>query len=573
MEIRKMKRKFVIIIAALALPLFSCNKENGDNPGPGPVPVPTDATISGCVTGSDGKKLEGVVVSDGYICTVTDKDGNYYLNSSLQGVDHVIISTPSGYAAPVADALPVYYKRIDALHKDSGGKYSGVDFTLTRIADPERFSVFFIGDPQPRSKSAGYDNFAYHSWDCCDDMCRELRETAAEIQKDHPVYGMVLGDVCHNSTALFPTHKQKMSTNGFPSYHLMGNHDHDLNAVGDKESSAAFESYFGPTNYSFNVGNIHFVALDNMIVTGRKRSTNSGEDLFDGLRDDIYHWLEQDLSYVPKDRILMICTHSPMFMVMGGKMRSRNAIVVDGAKTTSHYSDVDALVKDYAKVYAWAGHTHTTYNYAGDDAVVESHTVVRATGELWTNEYLNAGTPRGFVVMNYDNGTVSWKFHPIKYQSGSFIGKSKPSYEHRDWDFVDGVAKMKSDGSVLDESYQMHLYAPDTYAKGDGLIYANIFMWDEKWQSPYFTYNGVRQKMKRYSSSNYVYYDISAYEISDWYKQTNSTLAGADYGPSKSSCATIFTASVQTKNPAGKNSGTVSVEDRFGNTYTSTITW
>lgn len=567
-----MMKKYICAVLLLAA-CSSCRKEGGDEPGPQPDPKPTEYNISGCITGSDGRKLAGVVVSDGLVCTQTDDSGNYYLNSSLEGVDFVIVSTPAGYGAPVQDALPVYYRRLDALQKEDG-KYSNVDFTLQKIADPERFTIFFAGDPQPRSSGAGYDKIGYHSLECVDDMCRDFKETAAGILPDRPVYGIILGDVCHNDASLFTTYRGKMKTNGFPSYHVLGNHDHDLNKVGDKESATTFESNFGPCNYSFNLGKLHIVVLDNMIVTSKKRSTNSGEDLADGLRDDIWQWLQNDLKYVDRNTTLMICTHSPMFMCMGQKMRSRGTFTFDGKQMTPHYADVDNLIKDFKKVYAWAGHTHAMYNYVNvDDPRVESHTVSRVTGELWTNEYVTNGTPRGYVIFDYNNGDIKWKFHPIKYQSGKHCMAKQPSYEHRDWDYNNGVAKMKADGKTLDESYQMHVYAPNTYKKDDNLIYANIFMWDEKWGTPKLVFNGASTKMKRYTANTYRYYDYSCYEMQTWYKANNSTLSGADYNVGTANSCTIFTAAVQNPAGAGKNKATVTVEDRFGNTYTSNISW
>lgn len=570
-------RKIVLILLAATLAMLaSCKPEEIEKPIEKPAPIPSLATISGCVTGSDGQKLKGVVVSDGHICAKTNQDGVYYLNSSLQDVDFVIVSTPSGYSAPVADALPVFFKRLDGLKRDASGKYTGVDFTLEKVSNPNRYTVFFSGDPQPRSSTAGYDKIGYHSFDCVDDMCRDFRETAAAISKDRPVYGIVLGDVCHNSIALFPTYKSKIKTNGFASYHVIGNHDHDLNTEGDRESAAAFEKAFGPTNYSFNLGGVHFVVLDNMMVVSGKRSSNSGSDLGDGLRDDIYQWLEADLALADKTKPLVICTHSPMFMGMGESMRTRSAITFDGKKVSNHYSDVDQLIKSFPKVYAWAGHTHTTYNYVDTQNApyVESHTVARVTGELWTNEYQSAGTPRGYVIMDYDNGEISWRFHPIRYQSGKHCMSIQPNYEHRDWVYdATGVARMKIGGKDLDDSYQMHLYAPNTYKDQDNLVYANIFMWDNLWQTPTFTYDGVKTRMKRYTDNKNRYYDFANWENKTWYKANSSTLAGADYDVSTANVSTIFTASVNTKYPAGKNTGTVSVQDRFGNTYTSTITW
>ena len=38
-----------------------------------------------------------------------------------------------------------------------------------------------------------------------------------------------------------------------------------------------------------------------------------------GLRDDIWQWLQQDLSHVDKNSIIMICSHNPMFMDESGR--------------------------------------------------------------------------------------------------------------------------------------------------------------------------------------------------------------------------------------------------------------
>lgn len=570
-----MLKKLLYIALALGLCL-SCKKEGGDTPGPAPdPPTPSEWTIGGKVTGSDGTSLSGVTVSDGFVCTQTDANGNYYLQSALTDADFVFVSTPSGYSAPVENALPVFYKRIDALTK-TDGRYKDVNFTLQKINNPNRFTLFLSGDPQPRSSSAGFDKIGYHSLDCVDDMCKDFKETADPLLKSQPVYGIVLGDICHNDASLFTTYRSKMKNNGFPSYHVIGNHDHDLKKIGDKESATSFESVFGPSNYSFDLGNVHFVVIDNMMVTSEQRSSNSGTDLADAIRDDIWQWFSNDLQYVDRNKTLMICTHSPMFMRAGQKMASRGTVTLDGKKFSNHYADVDNLIKDFKKVYAWAGHTHTMYNYVDtSDPRVESHTVSRVTGELWTNEYEASGTPRGYVVLSYDNDRITWKFHPIKYQKGKHCMTKQPDYKYRDWNYVDGVAKMKADGTMdLDDSYQMHIYAPGTYAASDNTVYVNIFMWDELWKLPKFTFNGSTTTMTRYNKNNFCFYDMGCNEIQTWYKTNNSTLKddSSGYSIDKTNCSTMFSAFVQSSG-AGKKTGAVSVVDRFGNEYKQTITW
>lgn len=565
-----MKKVLLILLVGFAA-LAGCKPADPVSPEPGPKDDPwKDANITGTVCDASGKGIEGVVVSDGHVCCATNAEGRYGLKSSFENTDFVWVSTPSGYSAPVNASLPVFYKRLDACTKDNNGIYSGVDFTLSKIASPDKFTLIIAADPQPRSTAAGYDKIGYHAFDCVGDMSRDMKEKAASISG--PVYGIMLGDVCHNDCSLYPKYLEKISTCGFPMYHIIGNHDHDLKKVGDIESGKTFESYFGPTNYSFNLGNCHFVMLDNMMVVSKSRESNSGDDLGDGLRDDIWAWLQNDMKYVDSSKTIMLCVHSPMYYTMGGELRTRKSIIFDGKGVSNHYADVDALLAKYDKVYAWAGHTHSSYNYVDkNNPHTETHTLVRVTGQLWTNEWENSGTPRGYTVLEYSHGDITWKFKPIYYQSGKHCLSSQPAYNFREWNYDGGVAKMKDGGANLDDNYQMHVYAPGTYAQGDNLVYANIFLWDEMWKTPKWTTNGYTTSMKRVTNGGKnLCPDYSSLEINSWYKTNSSTLKkDANYSAEADNTASMFTVSVNSVH----GTGTVSVEDRFGRTYKQTIEW
>jgi len=391
-------------------------------------------------------------------------------------------------------------------------------------------------------------------------MYRDMKDLKATIT-DRPVYGMGLGDIIHRDHSLLPSYKKGLSTTGIACYNVIGNHDHDVKMPDDKTSCKTYESILGPSNYSFNLGKCHFVVLDDMIAPDQ--STGRDRDNCDtGLTEEIWQWLQNDLASVPQDRILMVCAHSPMFRLQGGSERS-------GAR---HYADYRNLFSKYSKVYAWAGHTHSTCNYVDkSNPVIETHTLTRVTGALWTNEFLGAnGTPRGYVVFDYNSGDVSWKFKPIYWQTGDFKdshgGSGKqPSYEWRDWEYVNGRAMLKGSGKELDDSYQMQLFAPGTY--GDKYVYANVFMWDEMWKTPVFTTDGVPTTMKRVTEKDFRF-SMSDWDITSFYQKNNSYLA-KEFNPEKNNCDSMFRAFVDTTH----GSGTVSVTDRFGNTYTSTITW
>lgn len=561
MMIMKFLRYLLPLVAFIAM--TSCGKDPGPNGGgDGGTVTPKDWIISGTVKGNDGALLEGVVVSDGQYCVKTDKQGRYYLPSNLSRGEHeyVMVSTPSGYSAPVQDGHATFWKWLKDCTKDTNGKYTA-DFTLNKIANPNRYKVLMFADPQPRKRSVNLDQFAYSSLDMCDDMYLDMKEYVA-ANKNFPVYGIGLGDIVHQDLSLLAQYRNGMSTTGVTTYNVIGNHDqgHALN-MSDEEASKAYEAVMGPVNYSFNLGNLHYLMLDNMMSQDGAYS----DECATGLTDDIWEWVKNDLAHVSLDTPLMVCAHSPMIMKEDGKLRSG-----------SHLADLRSLLSKYKKAYVWAGHTHSTFNYVDTNSpVVETHTVSRVTGTLWNNEYLGSnGTPRGYIVVDYNNGEISWKFKPMYYQKGAYggygMGGDVPEYKWRDWDYdASGRAIMKSTGKPLDESYQMQVFPPKTYGATDMNIYVNVFLWDELWQTPRLTIDGIPSVMKRVTDKDYRY-SYSDWDITNFYNtQGDWSWVNQNFVPDKNNNSSMFRVFVDSEH----GSGTVSVKDRFGNTHTASITW
>ena len=125
---------------------------------------------------------------------------------------------------------------------------------------------------------------------------------------------------------------------------------------------------------------------------------------------------------------------------------------------------------------------------------------------------------------------------------------------------------MKATGEPLNSSYQMQLFPPGTYDKDDGFIYANIFLWDEEWEMPLFTSVSGSATMERVTDSSHSY-SYSDWSITSFYHK--NTRIGPDVTPSTNNCRSIFRVRVSDAH----GSGAVSVTDRFGKTYSSTINW
>ena len=183
----------ILTLFALVVAALSCGKEPGPSGEGKGNETPSDYTISGTVRGDDGNLLQDVVVSDGLHCAVTDAQGRYFLPADLSLTRYVMVSTPSGYAAPVREGHACFWQFLKDASRGADGKYE-VDFTLQKIATPERYTVLIFADPQPRKASAGLDKIAYHSLDCCEDMYRDMKEFV-EAHKGYPVYGIGLGDI------------------------------------------------------------------------------------------------------------------------------------------------------------------------------------------------------------------------------------------------------------------------------------------------------------------------------------------------------------------------------------------
>ncbi len=563
---------FAILFAVACTPDNGGNTGNGDGPSNNQGYKPTGKiTVRGIVYGGGTTTLEGVVISDGLLCVKTDKNGYYELDSDLSRTKFIMASIPSGYSAPNDDnGLPIFFHRVTDEEREKDMVVHTFDFyPITN--NPDRFTLFVGADPQPRASTAGYDNIAYHSLDICEDFYRDMRETAKNIT-DRNIYGFMLGDIVHENMSLFDNYIAGLKSLGnVQMFNILGNHDNDPKAKDDTEGRRVFEQKLGPTNYSFNIGKIHFVVLDNLIM--KLRSDGTLRDYDQGLTDEVWQWLQNDLAYVDRSSTIMVAAHSPMFMQTSMNDRSQGS--------SGHRYDYANLFSKYAKVHAWAGHSHTTFNYVYPETSnlknIEVHTVARSTGELWTNEYIANGTPRGYTIVEVDGENVSWYFKPTKYQTVPFTGKTspQPEYKYRDWSYNDsGVAVLKS-GKELSRDYQMKVYKRGEYHKtyndmidgkaADGnYIYVDIFLWDSAWETP--KYNGATMSKVGYKDA----YCLSNYEIKNHYSTYGYKLKdSSDYGPSDENYHTIFRA-FESKS---SGTGTVTVKDRFGNEYSSTVTW
>ena len=94
-------------------------------------------------------------------------------------------------------------------------------------------------------------------------------------QVSGPVYAMTLGDMTwdqywYSNDYFFEQYLADAKTlNGVKVFHTIGNHDHDMHAVGDWDTVIKYNKSICPNYYSCNVGDVHYISIDEMCIRDR----------------------------------------------------------------------------------------------------------------------------------------------------------------------------------------------------------------------------------------------------------------------------------------------------------------
>ena len=441
--------------------------------------VSESGTIFGWVS-CKGKGVPGVVVSDGVICTQTNDEGVYSLSSS-KGNGYVFISTPSGYVAPTHGILPTIHK----MTKQPAATPERIDFELLPDGDQTDHTVLVVGDmhlANRYSDIAGFQRFT-------DDI--NAYKTANPGKK---LYAITLGDMTWDlywqpkseSGNAFGIgagvgFKEYLSIinwriSGIPFYHTIGNHDHSMYYSGDDDTIIDFKENIAPTYYSFNIGNVHYVVLDDIMCTntGNPADSNSGRSFNTTVTSAQLTWLERDLSYVSATTPLVVATHAPLYRE-------------DGTTRITNASSLIDILDDYPEVHLFSGHTHNMYNVdnRATNHIFE-HNAGSVCGSWWWTYHCTKGkskiivsqdgTPAGYTVLDVTDKSFQWQYKSV----GKDINHQFRSYDRNEIaitkaNFYSGCTDPSKEDVVntAAENWNTESTANE--------VYLNIWNWDPSW--------------------------------------------------------------------------------------------
>lgn len=451
------------------------------------IPEKDGCTLRGIVytqvktTGEDGETtmehvgLEGVWVSDGVNFAQTDENGYYWLASS-KPYGYVFVCLPSGYMpATGTNIVPGYWKSVSI----DPGLSEQHNFELKKV-DNKNHQVFFAADLHLTNRAINGIN----------DVEQFKAGFMTDSQNLAAAYGentylITLGDLTWDAHWYSQSYKpadfvKTMKDYTIPVFNCMGNHDNDPYQTDDLSGSKVFRTTVAPSHYSFDLGDVHYIIVDDImwLNTGGSNGVIGERNYLEVLDDTQLAWLRQDLSHVKdKSKPVVICSHCQFY----NNWRQ-------DATTQAQISNAKAVLdcfNGFKDVHVMTGHAHFSMIMQLRDNVMEHN--VAAVCETWwqSSSYSDLkgrginrdGTPSGYYVFELKGDDLKWYYKSIGFD------KSLQFRAYNMNDVVYTAEKSKWEDDLKTQTDRPGGGADYKDLKSDGnAIYINIWDWDPQWK-------------------------------------------------------------------------------------------
>ena len=500
----------------------------------------TGSTVYGKVS-CEGTGLANVVVSDGVEVVKTDSKGVYQMKSKKYH-GYVFVSTPSGYEPLTNGILP----RFHAPLKANAATAERVDFQLKKVEGQDNHRMLMLGDIHLAKRTDDQKQFA--------DFVKDVNATISGTPGK--VYAFTLGDMTWDLYWIVNNYSFKeyltdaAGIKGVMLYHTIGNHDHSMYYMGDFDTVKEYKELIGPTYYSFNIGKVHYVVLDDVECTNSTPAKDEkGNACYDRTYDghvvaDELAWLRKDLASVPNGTPLVVTMHIPLYN-NGGKYSLKEA------------STLASILKPYPEVHLYTAHTHTVYNtdQLGTDHLYE-HNAGSICGTWWWSgketpgvHIGQDGSPGGYTILDIAGTDFKWQYKA----TGAGVDYQFRTYDRNQIHLTKDKYVPNSNGTYAFEASRW------ATANSANEVYINVWNWDPSWKvevSEGGTPLTVSQILNEKDPLHLIAY--TAKRINKNSKPTFDTNTNNHLFKVTASSAT--------------STLDIKVTDRFGNVYTETMT-
>lgn len=507
-------------------------------------------TVYGIVS-SAGVGVENVVVSDGAEVTVTNEKGIYQLKSAKKW-GYVFISVPSGYEVPSVGVLPQFHRAL----KNSADVVERADFKLEKVDGQDSYKIFMLGDMHLANRTGDLGQFAQFTSDLTDYMTRH---------KGEKMYALTLGDMTwdlywYSNSYYFPQYLNTVNSQikNLQIFHTMGNHDNDFQTRSDYDAAVKYVDQICPTYYSFNIGKVHYVVMDDIDCSSYDGSTS--RNYVKSLSAEQLDWLAKDLSYVAKTTPVVVAMHAQVFYPTTSGFK----IDHDPVNTLRLFDILDGYTVRFV-----TGHTHKLFNVTPDAPIVDGHNFREYnsgsvcaswwwSGNLTPGIHIGTdGTPGGYGIWD-----VTGTDFQCLYKSTGW----PEEYQFRSYDLnnvhfsMADVPLMPSDISASVKNAYMQ-YVNAYPQNNDNEVLINIWNWNSDW-----TLSVVDENRKTLPYTEVWAYDplhIAALSV----KRFNN--AGLKLTPSF--ITDKFTHFFKVKADDADTDLVITVKDEFGNEWTENM--
>ena len=507
-------------------------------------------TVYGIVS-SAGVGVENVVVSDGAEVTVTNEKGIYQLKSAKKW-GYVFISVPSGYEVPSVGVLPQFHRAL----KNSADVVERADFKLEKVDGQDSYKIFMLGDMHLANRTGDLGQFAQFTSDLTDYMTRH---------KGEKMYALTLGDMTwdlywYSNSYYFPQYLNTVNSQikNLQIFHTMGNHDNDFQTRSDYDAAVKYVDQICPTYYSFNIGKVHYVVMDDIDCSSYDGSTS--RNYVKSLSAEQLDWLAKDLSYVAKTTPVVVAMHAQVFYPTTSGFK----IDHDPVNTLRLFDILDGYTVRFV-----TGHTHKLFNVTPDAPIVDGHNFREYnsgsvcaswwwSGNLTPGIHIGTdGTPGGYGIWD-----VTGTDFQCLYKSTGW----PEEYQFRSYDLnnvhfsMADVPLMPSDISASVKNAYMQ-YVNAYPQNNDNEVLINIWNWNSDW-----TLSVVDENRKTLPYTEVWAYDplhIAALSV----KRFNN--AGLKSTPSF--ITDKFTHFFKVKADDADTDLVITVKDEFGNEWTENM--
>ena len=507
-------------------------------------------TVYGIVS-SAGVGVENVVVSDGAEVTVTNEKGIYQLKSAKKW-GYVFISVPSGYEVPSVGVLPQFHRAL----KNSADVVERADFKLEKVDGQDSYKIFMLGDMHLANRTGDLGQFAQFTSDLTDYMTRH---------KGEKMYALTLGDMTwdlywYSNSYYFPQYLNTVNSQikNLQIFHTMGNHDNDFQTRSDYDAAVKYVDQICPTYYSFNIGKVHYVVMDDIDCSSYDGSTS--RNYVKSLSAEQLDWLAKDLSHVDKTTPVVVAMHAQVFYPTTSGFK----IDHDQVNTLRLFDILDGYTVRFV-----TGHTHKLFNVTPDAPIVDGHNFREYnsgsvcaswwwSGNLTPGIHIGTdGTPGGYGIWD-----VAGTDFQCLYKSTGW----PEEYQFRSYDLnnvhfsMADVPLMPSDISASVKNAYMQ-YVNAYPQNNDNEVLINIWNWNSDW-----TLSVVDENRKTLPYTEVWAYDplhIAALSV----KRFNN--AGLKSTPSF--ITDKFTHFFKVKADDADTDLVITVKDEFGNEWTENM--